>query len=254
MIYGNLTQSLTKTASSSSINTDCKANDPHLRTQSTLDASSENIGSSVNYGKKCRICEKNFMFRKRNLCKICNDFVCSEHFSKVRDGENVCDFCDRKESKRLVKQEIEKEIQVLAFELDKIKEVSNKIHREYCQKISEVNALEQELGRVKDLADSRRGMMLARISNERYRTSQNAEMMEQNKRIIEEAAISEKEISVKYDAVQAQLMQTSNELLNLKARKLELSAELVRKLKSDAKTRSLVMSKLCEACQDKLTD
>ena len=192
------------------------------------------------------------MFRKRNLCKICNDFVCSEHFGKVRDGENVCDFCDRKEAKRLVKQEIEKEIQLLAFELDKIKEASNKIHRDYCQKVSEVNALEQELERIKDLADSQRSLLLARISNEKLRTSKNADQMEHNKKIIEEAAISEKEISVKYESVQAQLMQASNELLSLKSSKQSLSQTLIKKLKSDAKTRSLVMSKLCDACQDKL--
>jgi hypothetical protein len=194
------------------------------------------------------------MFRKRNLCKSCNNYVCSEHFSKKIKEENVCDFCERKENKRLVKVEIEKEIQLLAFELDKTKEVSNRIHREYCQKVSEFHGLEMEMEKVRDLADSRKGLMMARITNQRLRTQKNSQLMETSKKIIEEAGISESEMNGKYEAVQKELLVVSTELLNCKDKRSELNRELARKLKSDTKTKSLVISKLCQSCQEKLND
>jgi hypothetical protein len=194
------------------------------------------------------------MFRKRNLCKSCNNYVCSEHFSKKIKEENVCDFCERKENKRLVKVEIEKEIQLLAFELDKTKEVSNRIHREYCQKVSEFHGLEMEMEKVRDLADSRKGLMMARITNQRLRTQKNSQLMETSKKIIEEVGISESEMNGKYEAVQKELLVVSTELLNYKDKRSELNRELARKLKSDTKTKSLVISKLCQSCQEKLND
>lgn len=254
MNFNTTGQSLIRTSSQSSVHTEEKSSDSglHHQTHSTIETSSENFASFINYGKKCKICEKNFLFRKKYLCKLCNNYVCSEHFSKVRNNENVCDFCDKKEAKRLIRLEIEKEIQFLAFELDKSKDLSNRAHREYCEKIAEFHKCENEFARIIDELDSRKSMLLGRIANQRYRTQKNSELLENSKKFIQESSISEKEMNAKYGLVQKQLLEVSTQLSEIKIQKNELSQELETRLNGDIKTKSFIVSKLCSTCQAKL--
>ena len=179
MISNSASNSILKTSSTSSLSNPepqsiISLNHTRTQTPSSLDGSIEGITTGVNYGKKCCICERSFILRKKNLCKLCNNYVCNEHYAKMLGQEKICDFCYRKETKNEVKEQIDKEIQILSGELDRTKEKCNKIDREYYQQIGEINKIEQDIARVLDYHEGKKQLLMARLANERERAEKNS--------------------------------------------------------------------------------
>ena len=102
-------------------------------------------------GKKCQICKKGFMLRRKITCHICLNVFCSDHCQRKRhmpgseDLVQICDSCEEEETKKEIADEIDAEISKLTTELREVKETNEKLFREHFTKATLVNDLEMEI-------------------------------------------------------------------------------------------------------------
>ena len=258
MISTSASNSILKTSSNSSLSNPepmsiVSTNQTRTQTPSSLDSSVE-CQNTANYGKKCCICDKSFILRKKNLCKVCNNYVCNEHFTKFRNYDKICDFCDKNYAKAEVRKEIENELQILTQELEKTKENSNKVDREYYQKISELNRIEQDLIKIVEYHDGKKQLLDARLANENERKEKNDQSIKEYQKILEETEIAQEEMVNKYALVESELQKSNLELLNLKSKNLELADQLSKTTEINKKKISiqLLKEKLCKKCYSKV--
>ena len=101
-------------------------------------------------GKKCQVCSKGFMLRRKITCQICLNIFCSDHCTKKRhlvetnEFVSICDKCYEEETKKEIVQEIDDEIRRISQELDNIKEGNDKLFKEHYNNTASINNLEME--------------------------------------------------------------------------------------------------------------
>lgn len=258
MISNSASNSIGKGSSNSSLSNPephsvISHNHANTETQSSLETSNESFNIFVNFGKKCYICDKSFLLRKKNLCKLCNNYVCNEHFSKIRGNDKVCDFCDRKEAKIEVRKEIEKELQILTQELAQCIETNNKLDRENCQKVTEIFRLEGEYERCLDYHEGKKQLLNARIANEKERAEKNDMNMENSRRVLEETEIAQEEMNKKYMVVQDEMEKVGFQLSEIREsnRALQVELQVQQSLKPSQVNIVELRRKLCEKCYKK---
>lgn len=253
MISNSASNSILKSSSTSSISNPDPVNTisrHHTRTQtpSSLDGSIENSQIPSHYGKKCYICDRSFILRKKFLCKVCNNYVCSEHFSKERGKEKICDFCERKKAKNEVKQEIENELGILNQELERSKLNCDKVERVYYGKISEINQLGQELAKIIDYHDGKKMLLRARLENEKEKAQEYLTRMENLLRTDEEKELEQQELLKKYSNVQLGLKRADEELIAIRYKNDQVSEKIAPKKPGSTVAYLDIKSKLCQKC------
>lgn len=254
MISNSASNSILKSSSGSSLNgadpINTTSHNTRTQTPSSFDSSIESSNTGANYGKKCYICEKSFILRKKNLCKSCNNYVCNEHYNKLFAQDKICDFCDRKNAKLEVRIEIEKELDILALELKKTKENFNRLDRVYCEKITEVSVLEQEFDKNKEYHEEKKLLLKARLANEKERAEKNLQNLENSQKILEETQIANAEMSKKYEKVEKDLNELTTDLIIIGNLNTELR-EKVQKNKKITESKIPIQTlkeKLCKKC------
>ncbi|OMJ73594.1 hypothetical protein SteCoe_27669 [Stentor coeruleus] len=100
--------------------------------------------------KKCYICAKSFNFRKKHICRFCQNAVCSEHCQKSRPLENlesqpICDLCFQEEIRAELRAESQNHIKNLDEEFKDMQNTNSRLEREHFEKTAQINRLEFEI-------------------------------------------------------------------------------------------------------------
>jgi chromosome segregation ATPase len=100
--------------------------------------------------KKCYICAKSFNFRKKHICRFCQNAVCSEHCQKSRPLENlesqpICDLCFQEEIRTELRAESQSHIKNLDEEFKDMQNTNSRLEREHFEKTAHINRLEFEI-------------------------------------------------------------------------------------------------------------
>ena len=222
------------------------------RTQASSLTDSSSEFSIMNFGKKCSICGKNFFLRKKYLCKVCNNYVCGEHFNRIRDKEYVCDKCDTKQAKEEVKKEINKEIIILNEELIKVNENCNRFDREYFDKVSQISKIEHEIKNISDHHENKKMLLKSRLSNEMERVEKNKIEIENSKKTIEEYDLAHEKMTQKQELMIKEMEKIRQELNSVREKNTELTETIKTKTDSSKIVVDSIKEKLCKKCYETL--
>ena len=114
--------------------------------KSYLNQNSEDASS-----KKCFICYKGFILRRKIICYFCLCSFCSEHCTRKRkinpekELVNICEDCNKEETKKEIAQEIDEEIIKLSNDLKKLQETNEKLFKEYFNNTGSLNNIDMEI-------------------------------------------------------------------------------------------------------------
>ena len=126
-------------------------------------------------GKKCQVCSKGFMLRRKITCQICLNIFCSDHCTKKRhlvetnEFVSICDKCYEEETKKEIVQEIDDEIRRISQELDNIKEGNDKLFKEHYNNTASINNLEMEIKKQEWSAKKQEEELLGQLEHEQAR-------------------------------------------------------------------------------------
>jgi hypothetical protein len=101
--------------------------------------------------KKCSVCQKGFLLRRKLTCQICLNVFCTDHCTRKRTLEGfdepqpICDPCNEEETKREIALEIDREIQTLTAELQLLKDTNEKLFKEHYTNAASLNNLDMEI-------------------------------------------------------------------------------------------------------------
>lgn len=172
--------------------------------------------------KKCQVCRKNFMLRRKVQCSICNNNFCSDHCTRKKFINNqvspICNNCDIEETKREIGQEIAADISRVSSELKEVKEANESLFREHVNKVSMVNDIEMELSKQEWNHKKYEQELASTLENEQNRGTRLRKVADELRNVLDELNSAEKKMS-------EQCSETEFQIENLKLEKTQLEVD-----------------------------
>ena len=212
--------------------------------------------------KKCYICAKSFNFRKKHICRYCNNAVCKDHCQKARssnfyeEAQPICDLCNQEQIKTDLQAEILSEISSLEVELQQAISTNERLDRDHFEKTAAINKLENELSDHYSSHSENIKFLNSQLAGEELEYKQ---MKENYEKTLENS----KQIKIEKETASDNLAKAQEELNNLirqseilKETKDSLNEQLDKinsKLKGSLSIEK-VSKIVCPTCQVKLQD
>lgn len=180
--------------------------------------------------KKCHVCRKNFILRRKINCFICGYSFCTDHCTRKRFINNdplpICNNCDLEETKKEIGEEIAAEIARVSTELKEIKEANESLFREHVNKASMVNDIEMELSKQEWNHKKYEQELASTLENEQNRGSRLRKAADELRNTLDELNNAEKKMSEQCSEAEFQLENLKLEKTQLEADKDELLANI----------------------------
>jgi chromosome segregation ATPase len=224
--------------------------------------SKQSLETEAPLNKKCYICSKGFNFRKKHICRYCNNAVCIDHCQKARSMGNyeepvpICDLCNQTQIKKDLEAEILSEVQSLEEELKQAKFTNQRLEREHFEKTAAVSKLENDINDLKTTSVKNLEFLEAELVGEESRNQSIKEKYEQIKKNTAEIRAEETEVTDNLNRAQEELENLRKQLEILKDTKNGLDEQLDKinsKLKGSLSIEQ-VKKLLCQPCSAKLSD
>lgn len=151
--------------------------------------------------KKCQVCQKGFILRRKVTCCICQGNFCSDHCTKKRhlsftnDFLPICDICNEEETKKEISEEINSEIRRISEELENIKEENDKLFKEHYNNTASLNNLEMEIKKQEWSAKKQEEQLLGQLENEQGRGRSLGVTIDILRKALDESSKNEKNMS-----------------------------------------------------------
>ena len=207
-------------------------------------------------GKRCQVCRKGFVLRRKITCQICFSYFCSDHCTRKRiilnEQSFVCDNCDLEEMKKEIEEEISREIARVAGELKEVKETNESLFREHVNKVSMVNDIEMELSKQEWNHRKYEHELVSTLENEQNRGARLRKVADELRAVLDELNSTEKNLSEQCSEVEFLLESLKLEATQLEVDKDELAGKIERITQGLRQSLSVdeVRKILCERCLD----
>jgi membrane-associated HD superfamily phosphohydrolase len=205
-------------------------------------------------GKRCQVCRKGFVLRRKIICQVCFSCFCSDHCTRKRflmnESVSICDTCDLEETKKDIDEEISKEITRIALELKESKETNESLFREHVNKVSMVNDIEMELSKQEWNHKKYEQELISTLENEQNRGARLRKVADELRNILDELNSAEKNMSEQCSEAEFLLENLKIEALQLETEKDELLGKIEKITQELRESLSLdeVRKILCEKC------
>lgn len=236
-----------------------RTHNPSLKESFESSNSVEIIQSGPN---KCVVCGKGFVLKKKHFCKFCQNPVCSDHSSKTRkklgesDLQRICDNCEQSEAKKDIKNEIQDEVCRMNEELISVKETNDRLNREYFEKTSILNEIEQRI-HVSESAHTRKLQELQEEFESQQRQAEKTKVLLANlKKQLENTRDSEEDMTEKCQRAENEIEMLTKKSVEVKKAKEAMSVEtdlITTKLKNTINLETISKS-LCQRCSNRLNE
>ena len=242
-------------------------NSPNLlKTQDPSSKGSfESIGSNdigLIPSNKCYVCGKGFVLKKKHFCKFCQNAVCSDHSSKTRNkpGEaeklRICDICEQEETKKDIKEEINIEVAKLHEELNSVKEINERLNREYFEKTSILNETENKITNSEISHNKTIEYLKEEFKTQQLTAEKTKALLETLKRTLENTKYSEQDMLEKCSQSEKEIEMLQKKSITLKDQKNVMTVEIDQissKLKHTINIDAISKS-LCQRCVNRLSE
>jgi hypothetical protein len=206
--------------------------------------------------KKCLVCKKNFILRRKITCQICLSVFCSDHCTRKRhlpeyeDMVSVCDTCDREETKKEIEEEIAIEIQKFSQELKDIKENNEKLFKDHFSKTGAVNEIEMEITKQEWNHRKQEQELLTQLELEQNRGNKLRIQTDQLRTTLDELNTSERYMSDQCCETESELEDLKGQVNSLQSQKEELESQIDKINKSLRESLGIdeVRKILCQKC------
>ena len=229
-------------------------------TSSAIPAALSNNKSSISgddsIGKRCQVCRKGFVLRRKITCHICFNCFCSDHCTRKRlilnEPSFICDNCDLEETKKEIDEEISREIARVSAELKEIREANESLFREHVNKVSMVNDIEMELSKQEWNHRKYEQELVSTLENEQNRGAKLRKTADELRTALVELNNSEKNISEQCSETEFLLENLKLEASQLEVEKDEIVAKIDKITQGLRQSLSIdqVRKILCENCLD----
>lgn len=257
--------------SSSDNELDTESNTPITRTPKHLSkppsskssfSSSNSIDINTSNNKKCYICAKSFMIRRKHVCKFCGNPVCSDDSQKTRmlegydEPQRICDLCDQEETKKEIDFEVEEEIKQMNLELKAERQANERLNREYFDVTASVNQLETELNDAKSKHSIKTQEMNSQLKLETEEKEKIKELIEKYSKDIEESVKIERLMREKCVEAQKEIEDIDRHIISMKQTHLEISTknDIINEKISSSVNVAQLKSLLCQRCDKRIGD
>lgn len=212
--------------------------------------------------KRCQICHKSFILRRKITCQVCLNVFCSDHCPKKRampgseDLLHICDACEEEETKKEIQEEIEAEIAKYSIELKELKETNEKLFREHFNKAGLVNDIEMEITKQEWNHKKQEQDLLAQLESEQNKGEKLRKLTDQLRNSLEDLNKSERFMADQCAETELQLESSKIEAGVLTSEKEEISsqiASLSQKLREGLSI-EMVRKILCQDCLRSLNE
>lgn len=219
--------------------------------RSNTNSSNDDIGS-----KRCQVCKKGFMLRRKITCQICLNVYCSDHCTRKRKlSENedfafICDVCDEEETKKEIAQEIDQEIEKLSLEVKELRENNERLFKEHYNNTASLNNIDMEIKKQEWNNKKQEEELLSQLESEQNRGLKIRNQVDSLRRALDESSKAEKYMSEACLEAENETEGLKLEIHNVQEQKDEIISQIDKINSSLRQSLSLdqIRKILCEKC------
>lgn len=219
MISSSNSKSVLKKSEIGSRDTDSQLRLPKM---SNLKASFESATSAdlgISTGSKCHVCFKGFILRRKHVCRVCLNAVCADHsVKKAIEGEEmirICDHCVQEKAQTDLKLELEQDIDKLNEELAQSKEINDRLNREYFDRTSVLNQLEEAIKEFENEQLEIQDKLKQELETEQQRILNNRAKLDDLRKTLDESESKEQVINEKVRNTEQEIDHTRSNIQSL---------------------------------------
>lgn len=206
--------------------------------------------------KKCFVCQKSFILRRKFTCQICLNVFCSDHCSKKRrihsdeDMVNVCDMCDEEEMKKEIAVEISREIEKVSKELLEIREENERLFKEQFNNTGSLNNIDMEIKKQEWNAKKEENDLQGILESEQNKGQKMRKQIDEMRKVLDESNLAERLMSDQCVEAEFEADSLKIEVRTLQDQKEEIMAQLEKITSTLRESLSLdqIRKILCEKC------